>query len=397
VSNTQSITVTDLVLPDAANNQIVFRIRDTDGVTATSSAYALAVDTTPPDNPATFASSSHAIGVWSSDPTVDLNWDAGNDVTSGVDGYALLWDHAPLTVPTPPTTTATLNGTSPLLPDGSDHYVHLRTADRAGLWAAGALHLGPFLIDTQPPTSDITFPGDGVTYTDVPSITGTAAETGSSGVALVEVSVLDVASGNTWDGTAWVAGEQWLAATGTTAWDLSNDLPPWANGQSYTLCSRAIDGAGNVETPGPGVTFNVDSAGPGAPIDLTATPSGWSNVDSFDVQWANPSDPAGIAGAWYKLDTQPANAVDGVFVAGADLTSIGDLSVGSDGEHDFYLWLQDGLGNADHTQAGVVPLRLDTTAPGAPQGLTADPADWTNVDLFSVSMSRTASSSPVQI
>jgi len=384
VSTTQSITVTDLVLPDAANNQIVFRIRDTDGVTATSPAYTLAVDTTPPDNPATFASSSHTVGVWSNDPTVDLNWNAGNDVTSVVDGYALLWDHASLTVPTPPTTTATLNGTSPLLPDGSDHYVHLRTADRAGLWAADALHLGPFFIDTQPPTSEITFPGDGITYADVPSITGTAVETGSSGVALVEVSVLDVVSGNTWDGTAWVAGEQWLAATGTAAWDLSNNLPPWANGQSYTVHSRASDMAGNVEVPGSGVTFSIDSAGPGAPIGLTSTPSSWSNVDSFDLHWTNPSDPAGIAGAWYRLDAPPANGTDGAFVAGADLASISGLSVGSDGAHDLYLWLQDGLGNGDHTQAGAVTLYLDTAPPGAPQDLTANPADWANVDLFSV-------------
>jgi len=166
VSSTQSITVTGLALADAPDNRIAFRIRDTGGVTLTSPPYTLAVDTTPPGNPAALASSSHLVGVWSNDPTVDANWDAGTDATSGVDGYALLWDQAPLTVPAPPTTTAALGETSLPLADGSDHYLHLRTADNAGLWAATALHLGPFLIDTQPPTSDITFPVDGVTYVD---------------------------------------------------------------------------------------------------------------------------------------------------------------------------------------------------------------------------------------
>jgi hypothetical protein len=390
VSSTQSITVTDLLLADAADNQIAFRIQDSNGVTLTSPAYTLAVDSTPPDNPANWGSSSHTVGVWSNDPTVDVNWDAGNDATSGVDGYALLWDQAPLTVPVPPTTTAALNETSLPLPDGSDHYVHLRTADRAGLWSADALHLGPFFIDTEAPTSSITFPVEGTTYADVPAITGTAAEPGSSGVALVEVRLQETATGNTWDGTAWVATEQWLAATGTAAWNLSNDLPLWGDGQSYTVHSRASDVAGNVEAVSVGVTFTVDSGGPGPPVDLTATPADWSSVDSFDVQWSNPSDPAGIGGAWYKLDAPPAGDADGTFVAGVDLTSLSGLTVGADGAHDLYVWLQDGLGNADHTQTAVVTLYLDSTPPGPPQGLVADPAGWTNVDSFTANWTNPA-------
>ncbi|MBC8447524.1 MAG: hypothetical protein H8D78_07220, partial [Chloroflexi bacterium] len=384
VSTTQAITVTDLTLPDAADHQIQFRIQVTGGVTETSPAYVLAVDTTAPDNPTTLASSSHVVGVWANDPTVDVNWNAGNDATSGVEGYALLWDQAPLTVPAPPTTTAALNATSPPLPDGDDHYVHLRTADRAGLWAADALHLGPFRIDTQPPNSDITFPVEGLIYAAVERITGTAADPASAGVALVEVSVQDDATGNTWDGTAWVGGEQWLAAAGTAAWELSGNLPPWASGQNTTVRSRASDGAGNVETPGPGVTFTFDAAAPAPPIGLAASPAGWTNVDFFDVQWTNPPDPSGVAGAWYKLNAPPVHAADGTFVAGADLTALAGLSVGGDGEHDLYVWLQDGAGNADHGQAGMVTLYLDTTPPGAPQGLAADPANWTNVDDFGV-------------
>ncbi|MDH7486323.1 MAG: hypothetical protein QHJ81_08590, partial [Anaerolineae bacterium] len=328
VSTTQTITVTGLTLPDAADHQIQFRIQVTGGITETSPAYVLAVDTTPPDNPTVFASSSHVVGVWSNDPTVDVHWDGGNDATSGVDGYALLWDHAPLTMPGPPTTTAALDATSPPLADGDDHYVHLRTADRAGLWAADALHLGPFLIDTRPPHSNITFPVDGSIYSAMGRIAGTAADPASAGVTLVEVSVQDDATGNTWDGTAWVGGEQWLAATGTAAWELSGNLPPWVSGRSYTVRSRASDGAGNVETPGPGVTFLFDAAAPTAPIGLTASPAGWTNVDEFEVEWTNPPDLSGIAGAWYKLDAPPEHGADGVFVAGVGLTNLTGLSVG---------------------------------------------------------------------
>ena len=108
-------------------------------------------DLTPPANPTSLTSPSHATGTWSNDNTIDVAWTAASDDDSGVDGYSVLWDHASTTVPDTTKDIGTLTAaTSPVLADG-DWYFHIRAVDEAGNWAHGAAHLGPFKIDATPP------------------------------------------------------------------------------------------------------------------------------------------------------------------------------------------------------------------------------------------------------
>jgi len=61
------------------------------------------------------------------------------------------------------------------------------------------------------------------------------------------------------------------------------------------------------------VTVNPsgDTTAPPAPINLAATPAIWTNVNSFSIDWTNPSDPSGIAtGAYYKLGSLPTSNSD---------------------------------------------------------------------------------------
>jgi hypothetical protein len=101
--------------------------------------------------------------------------------------------------------------------------------------------------DTTPPSSTIEAPADnelitGKTYL----VQGTASDDpGGSGVALVELS---------FDG-----GATWVAAEGTESWSYEWQIT--GDGE-YTIWSRATDNAGNVETPGPGVTVTVDNTPP---------------------------------------------------------------------------------------------------------------------------------------
>jgi predicted CXXCH cytochrome family protein len=110
-----------------------------------------------------------------------------------------------------------------------------------------------FKVDTQAPSSSITDPLEaqrirGATYT----IRGSSSDTGSL-VSSVEVSA---------DG-----GSTWAPATNTAPPEAGNfstfeylwTLP--ADG-SYNLKSRAVDTAGNIETPGAGINVVVDNAAP---------------------------------------------------------------------------------------------------------------------------------------
>jgi PASTA domain len=110
------------------------------------------IDTTAPANP-TLSSPSHDVDAWSNDPTVELAWSGATDAHSGIDGYSYEWSQEALTPPdavkdAEETATST---TSATLADG-DWWYHLRTRDNAGNWS-GAVHIGPFRIDTVAPTN----------------------------------------------------------------------------------------------------------------------------------------------------------------------------------------------------------------------------------------------------
>lgn len=115
------------------------------------------VDDVAPTNPTTIASNSHTVATWSSDDTVDLWWDLGNDACSGWVNYGTVWDDSPNTIPEvfdnvwdPESTYET----SPQLADGI-HWFHLRAIDMAQNLADDALHFGPIWIDANPPTTPV--------------------------------------------------------------------------------------------------------------------------------------------------------------------------------------------------------------------------------------------------
>ena len=245
----------------------------------------LRLDTTAPTNPVTMTSSSHVTATWSSDNTVDAAWSGATDVSgSGVAGYAIAWDTSAGTIPPASLTTTGTTSTSGILGDGNSHYLHVRAEDGAGNWAGGAAHLGPFYIDTTPPS---------------------------------------------------------------------------------------------------------------APSLLSASPAGWTHTNSFALQWNNPADTSGVAGAYYKLDSAPAGPTDGTLVSGANITSTGGLSVSGDGAHTVYLWLVDGAGNANEANRITTSLKLDTTDPSVPVITGGDPSGWSNRNAFTVTWQTTADMSGI--
>ena len=103
--------------------------------------------------------------------------------------------------------------------------------------------------DTTPPTSTITSPSSGATFSDGSAVTisGTATDAGGGVVAGVEVS--------TDGGTTWHPATTMSAPGTTVTWSYS-----WiAHGNpTTTIESRAVDDSGNLEKPGPGITVNVN-------------------------------------------------------------------------------------------------------------------------------------------
>ncbi|MCP3957496.1 MAG: DUF11 domain-containing protein [bacterium] len=214
------------------------------------------VDQTDPVDPSA-ASTTHLPGTWSNQATVAVEWSGASDAGGGVWGYSYLFDNIPTTLPDAVIDLG--HGSDPHgassgpLADGADHFFHLRTCDGAAN-CTQTVHLGPFQIDTAPPTppANLISPSHQV---GVPASDAT-----------IEVNwdpVVDTLSGT--DGYAYAFD----ASSGWTC-DQSQDLeetatgitsPPLAEG-NWTFHICAVDLAGNwseVANAGP---FVIDGAPP---------------------------------------------------------------------------------------------------------------------------------------
>jgi len=124
--------------------------------------------------------------------------------------------------------------------------------------------IGPVITDTAAPYSSITSPSDGAVLSGSScGITGSAGG-GSGGLQKVEVGI-----------TPNGGSTAWYAAVGTTSWTCS--WTPPANG-NYTIQSRVTDNAGNVETPGAGITLTVSSANAAGAYTMSTTAYNWIEI-----------------------------------------------------------------------------------------------------------------------
>ncbi|MDD2736637.1 MAG: hypothetical protein PHF56_22120 [Desulfuromonadaceae bacterium] len=135
------------------------------------------------------------------------------------------------------------------------------TIDLAGNSAPAAGPGTPFLVDNMRSVAAITVPANNAFVSGgVTTLWGTASDAGSY-VQRVELSMDN--------------GASWSTASGTNAWNFNWTLP--IDG-SYPVLARAVDAAGNVQSPVSAITVNVSNtppdtfitSGPSDPSILTA-------------------------------------------------------------------------------------------------------------------------------
>lgn|GEM_PF-3687142 len=194
-------------------------------------------DTTPPETSHTLAGTLGSNGWYNSDVTVTLTAsDPENLPTQPASGVA----------------STTLNGaaySSPVSISTQGLTTHTYySIDQEG--NVETEHSFDLQIDSVPPVSDLTSHNTGDMLTGQVTLSGTASDA-TSGLDTVEVSL---------DG-----GATWLAATGTDTWTLVWDTTASPDGV-YDVQVRAVDVAGNIETPS-NITVQVDNTPPTTLID----------------------------------------------------------------------------------------------------------------------------------
>ena len=276
------------------------------------------LDASKPGKATDLDSSSHTVQNWTTDNTIDVSWASAEDATSGLKGYAIIWDELPGTLPPENMTvghTATSVASEPLS-DGR-WYCHLRSVDVAGNWDGEAAHLGPFLIDTQPPQP----PTKLVSVSpQTPGLSAKRIETNvwsnQNEVALSWPPANDATSGIAGYLTRWDTSPETLPATGddsvalTEATEITLVLP---DGQRHYFHLRSVDKSGQLSAEtlhiGP---FFIDTVPPDAVQELTLfgpdekphNPEDWLRDGHIRLEWQEAEDEmSGIADYLIKVNT----------------------------------------------------------------------------------------------
>jgi len=161
-----------------------------------------------------------------------------------------------------------------------------------------------FVYDDVPPVSAVVSPTSGeLTRESAYRVSGTAYDPApdASGVAGVEVSV---------------NGGAWSPAAPVSPGDYSGWYYDWSvpSEGTYVIRSRARDGAGNVEAPGPGVTLTADWTPPAvsgtSPAD-GASPVAVTTAVKAELYDANGIDASTVNGDTFLLFGEGGGAVEG--------------------------------------------------------------------------------------
>ncbi|MFZ2188346.1 MAG: Ig-like domain-containing protein, partial [Candidatus Moraniibacteriota bacterium] len=234
-------------------------------------------------------------------------------------------------------------------------YLRLRVDDNANLNATGgpagnissAVTAFEYRFDNDAPTTAVSSVtpifDNGTKYVKGDfTVSGTAADTGGSGVGRVDVQIKDTTANEYWNGTAWQGGETWVPATGTTSWSYVTSSLALAgkNADVITVQSKAYDsvnGGGTNGNSGTSTLYSMtvdiavptfgtnNTAGTGTTgdtftfsQDVTETGSGINGVDGYvKVEYwygagaHTVSVMANTVGSTYALGvTNPSNSVN---------------------------------------------------------------------------------------
>jgi len=160
-------------------------------------------------------------------------------------------------------------------------------------------------------------------------------------------------------GSVSPAGETWQPAGSV----ITITASPQA-GWTFTGWSGSVDGSSNpaalaMSSSRTAIASFADLTPPAAPMQLAVSPSGWSPDPVFSLQWNDPPDPTGIAGAFIRLGDPPAYSTDGQFTSSRPVV----ITASAQGGQTVYVWLRDGAGNTSHLNRSSATLRYDTGVP----------------------------------
>ncbi|NOX60325.1 MAG: hypothetical protein GXP42_00015 [Chloroflexi bacterium] len=378
ISNSRRITVVDLPLAEGAN-YVQFRITDTLSNSASSPAFLVNLDLSPPASPIDPQPQPNG---WFNVDDFGATWTNPPD-PSGIGGVWYKLDAAPTAnddgVFVAGAGITAITGVS-VITDG-EHALWLWLADGLGRASYTNAVTVSLRLDTAPPTAlaqAVVTPSGWTNVNDFDfSWTPPNDMSGVVGVRHKLGSPPTSAD----DGDLWPN-----APTGFQNYAIPNNQ----DGE-HDIWLWPVDAAGNSALPGDAIslTLRLDMTPPGPSLTPPQVqPAGWQTDPNatFTVTWQNPIDISGIGGACYKIGSEPTDDRDGICVKGAGLTQITGIVPPAPGSHHFFLWLEDNAGNIDKDSRRVAldavqwdavtpTLFIDATGPQGQAGWWRGPVN----------------------
>lgn len=238
---------------------------------------------------------------------------------------------------------------------------------------------------------------------DTPVLSGPALSGWFNGTEVLNFSVGDsgagVYAGNTAVNGAYVDLEAFCspAVDGSGAAQRMQPCPSTASGSAsldagdaafvegdntVRVCAYEYGEAG-VQSGCQSEVAKVDTIAPTAPDGLTVVGGeSWKRDNEFELRWTNPEQAnAPIVGASLRI-TGPGGYESTTYHAGADRTSLDDVTVPAKGDYTASIYLRDAAGNETAANAAAVHLRFDDTVPAPQEPHRAN--GWINDDDLAV-------------
>jgi hypothetical protein len=361
---------------DDGKNYLHIRSADKAGNWNSSAAHLgpFLIDTTPPTSVKMLMSGSHVAGQWSNNEAIEINWQPPEDATSGIKGYSILWDYSANTLPDESMDIASVTSiTSPPLESSSEqfYYFHIRGVDQADNWSEQAKHLGPFMIDAEPPLKishlvSTSHDPDKWSPLKSVSLSWTPTEDRISGISGYEWNISQTQSvSEIWNATnqAFGKGLSEMGKTGASAPVNPNLYIPNLDDGIWDISVRAIDNAQNTGDSN-SITLKIDSTPP-VITDLSSPSHSQSNTWYIDPQinlrWRAKDDTSGVDGYNWSWDMQENTAPD--ITESVKNESI-QIAATSSGVWYFHLRAADQAGNWSETSH--YRIQIDPSSPTAP-------------------------------
>jgi hypothetical protein len=340
----------------------------------------------------------NATGGWMDTTQIDIRWDTGSDVGSGISRYLYLWSTNPAADPTVSsfsTTNTYLNATFGTLGQYFNqgiNYLIICVEDGAGRKSAAVFNMGrSFQVDITAPT----YPVNYELHFNV-----------SYGGDLWDQSVWDVnCSGSSYFWVNWsvatldpgfgIAGYSIRINTNPSPSPSTNVnytntsvyLGPFADGETWYIHLNLVDEIG--KTTGAVITYGplkIDTVKPGDCGYGSATPNPNNWIISSPAQITintvtNPDVGSGVVGFSYTWGTNPNNLSDTIIDCTEISSNLTFTGLSTTGIFYFILRSVDKAGNWGDATI-IATYKLDFTPPNAPTGINLNiPLDtWTNVN-----------------